>query len=154
MSARPIIRDIRPQDRGDWQHLWEHYLDFYHARLPTHHTELLWRRLLAADDPVCGVVGESNGSVAGIAHFFPHDDTWERAPVCYLQDLFVAPAFRRGGVATALIADIARRCRDRGWARLHWQTLSDNAPARALYDSIAGGANGFVEYELPFSHSQ
>jgi GNAT superfamily N-acetyltransferase len=148
MTTDFLIREARPGDRPAWQDLWQQYLVFYDADLPVDRTEVLWRRIFDPDDPVTCLVAESDGAVVGIAHFFEHPDTWEDRPVCYLEDLFVDESHRRSGIATGLIDELRRRCRENGWPRLYWTTMTDNRRARSVYDAITGGANGHIVYEV------
>jgi GNAT superfamily N-acetyltransferase len=91
------------------------------------------------------IVAEVEGRVVGFAHCVVHENTWETQPVCYLEDLFVAPQARGQGVATALIEWLRNAMRAEGWARLYWMTAADNAQARRVYDRFAQ-ADGFVRY--------
>ena len=50
--------------------------------------------------------------------------------------LYLRPAFRRRGIAHALLAHLAARCLEKGWARLQWSVLDWNAPAIAFYKSL------------------
>lgn len=52
----------------------------------------------------------------------------------YLDFLAVDPAARRSGVASALLADVARRAARGGAARMFLIVLERNAPARRLYE--------------------
>jgi GNAT superfamily N-acetyltransferase len=58
----------------------------------------------------------------------------------YLEDLFVAPDARGLGAGKALLAGLARRCRDEGLPRLDWAVLDWNAPSIAFYDSLGAEA--------------
>jgi len=49
-------------------------------------------------------------------------------------------------VARALIERVAQAARERGASRLYWQTKTDNARARALYDTLAQH-RGFIRYD-------
>ena len=95
------------------------------------------------------IVAERGGRVIGIANYLLHENTSTLDPVCYLQDLFVDPDERGGGVGGALIDWLAEECRRKGWARLYWSTRHDNRAARALYDKY-GPESGFVRYVLRF----
>lgn len=148
MTASSTIRAVTAGDRGDWQRLWEAYLDFYETSLPTSRTELLWSRILDSDDPIEALLAEVDGDVIGLVHFLPHPNTWEESPVCYLQDLYVDDARRGRGVGEQLIRAVRRRALEKGWASVYWQTAEDNATARRLYDKLTGGASGFVVYDL------
>lgn len=51
----------------------------------------------------------------------------------YLQHLLVVPAFRRQGLANALLEEALRRLRDQGVHKSHVFVLSDSAPALAFW---------------------
>ena len=55
----------------------------------------------------------------------------------FLDDLFVDPGFRGGGVADRLIAAVAALGRKRGWTVIRWLTADDNYRARGVYDRHA-----------------
>jgi GNAT superfamily N-acetyltransferase len=70
--------------------------------------------------------------------------------VCYLQDLYVEPGQRAGGVGRQLIDWLVAEARRQGWSRLYWNTKDDNYRARGLYDQYTP-QSGFLRYviELP-----
>jgi len=145
------IRIPTVDDFSEWKALWESYLVFYQTKLPQENTRVLWQRIL---DPQhrfqCLVALESQDRerLAGLVHFFPHEDTWKVHPVCYLQDLFVRPELRRAGYGRALIEAVVGEAKHRGWTSVDWQTKHDNATARKLYDALTGGTDGFVTYRM------
>ncbi len=148
------IRPATNNDRDQWGGLWQGYLRFYRADLPEDHSNLLWRRILDPEDEIeCRVACDGEHRLLGLVHFFPHAHTWTRAPVCYLNDLFVEPDIRGGGIGAALIEAVVERARERGWNEVYWQTHQDNAVARGLYDKITGGTDGFVIYSIDVSAS-
>jgi len=57
-------------------------------------------------------------------------------PILRVQDLFVVPEHRRGGVAEALLRCALEVARERGANRLHLETDTDNAAARSLYEKV------------------
>ena len=142
------IRAATKTDYPAWKDLWEQYLVFYETELPPEHTDRLWQKLLDAGDPAECLVAEVNATVAGIVQFFPHTDLWEDQPACYLSDLYVDPSWRGRGIGAALIGAVESRSRDRGWAYVYWQTAEHNHQARGMYDTLTGGASGFIIYEL------
>jgi GNAT superfamily N-acetyltransferase len=141
----PLIRSALPADEPTWHQLWRSYCDFYDTHLPDEVTRRTWTRILDPDSAVMCIVAEVGGQVCGFAHCVVHENTWETQPVCYLEDLFVAPAARGAGVGQALIEWLRNAMRAEGWARLYWMTQADNAQARRLYDRFAQ-ADGFVRY--------
>ena len=85
------------------------------------------------------------GQVVGFANCVVHENTWELQAVCYLEDLYVAPAARGQGAGRALIEWLRNAMRAEGWARLYWMTHKDNVMARDLYDQFTQ-ADDFVRY--------
>jgi GNAT superfamily N-acetyltransferase len=146
-----VVNAITPQDRGRWAELWRGYLEFYGTTLQPEIYEHTWRRLMAEAGPIRGLGARLGGATAplvGIAHYLFHPHAWTVGEVCYLQDLFVDPTARRGGVGRQLIVSVATAARDRGCHRFYWTTKEDNANARSLYDRIAR-FNGFIRYDYP-----
>ena len=147
------IRKPTIDDYSEWKTLWGSYLVFYKSKLPQEVTTSLWQRIL---DPqhifqcLLAVEPHHQGELVGLVHFFPHEDTWELRPVCYLQDLFVKPEFRCSGYGRTLIHAVVGEAKYRKWASVYWQTKHDNMTARKLYDALTGGTEGFVTYRMLF----
>ncbi len=54
----------------------------------------------------------------------------------YLEDLSVLPAFRRRGVARALLKEVSRLAVERGYPSVYWLMMAWNDGARRLYDEV------------------
>jgi GNAT superfamily N-acetyltransferase len=140
-TISPLLMDDRPR----WTELWTAYLTFYKTTLPPEQFEHTWAGLM--DGRLHGHgARDASDRLIGITHFLFHESSWTRAPVCYLQDLFVDPAVRGSGAGRALIESVAHSAKAAGSTRLYWQTQSDNATARALYDKLAVN-RGFIRYD-------
>lgn len=150
LKTMPImVRDLATTDKESWLTLWRGYIAFYEANVPEAVTEATWRRLLDPASPMFSLVAEQRkGEVIGIVNCVLHLNTWATRQVCYLEDLFVAPAARGKGAARALIEAVAERMRTENWFRVYWMTKFDNATARTLYDKIAPVTN-WVRYDIP-----
>lgn len=147
-QARPLIRPIEARDEAAWRHLWDGYCRFYEVSLDAATTEHTWRRILDPASPVAAIVAELPGrGVIGIANYIVHENTWERDPVCYLEDLFVDPAERAAGIGEALIDWLVTALPERGWSRLYWLTKENNYRARGLYDKYTP-RDPFVRYTV------
>jgi GNAT superfamily N-acetyltransferase len=81
---------------------------------------------------------EWNGEAVGFALWFLNFSTFSGRAGIYLEDLFVRPAFRGRGIGKALMAHLARRCVENGWARLQWSVLDWNTPSIEFYKSLGG----------------
>jgi GNAT superfamily N-acetyltransferase len=144
-----VITRFAEADRGRWAELWRGYLRFYETALPDEIYAHTWQRLLAPEGPIHGLGARLDGTQAplvGIVHYLFHAHAWSPKEVCYLQDLFVDPAARRGGIGQKLIEAVAAMARERDCLRLYWTTKEDNATARSLYNRIAR-FNGFIRYD-------
>jgi GNAT superfamily N-acetyltransferase len=144
-----VIRPLRPDERADWEPLWNGYLSFYETSLPKEITDVTWRRLHDAGEPMFALGANAEGRLVGIAHYLFHRSCWTIGNYCYLQDLFVAPDARGIGAGRALIAAVEKAARDAGASRLYWLTKEDNMSARALYDKVAD-RSGFIQYRKLF----
>lgn len=145
--TRIAIRDPMPADELRWRELWEEYYRFYETAVPEEVIAATWRRMLDPASSIHGRLAEADGEVAGFSICVLHEGTWTLGPVCYLEDLFVDPARRGGGIGHALIHDLLSLGRMRGWSRLYWHTRAGNAAARRLYDRF-GAADDFVRYRI------
>jgi GNAT superfamily N-acetyltransferase len=146
-SGPLVIRDPAPDDEGAWRRLWAGYCAFYETEVPEAVTAGTWARMLTPGSPLFGRIAEWKGEVAGFTISILHQGSWTLSPVCYLEDLFVAPKARGHGIGRVLIADLLARAKERGWSRLYWHTREGNSPARRLYDEFAV-ADDFVRYRV------
>jgi GNAT superfamily N-acetyltransferase len=151
-SGGVVVREVRREDRAVWQVLWDGYNAFYgrhgDTALPGHVTEATWERFFDPAEPVHALVATLDGAIVGLTHHLYHRTTVDVADTCYLQDLFTDERARGRGVARALIAEVARRAKERGSSRVYWMTHETNATAMVLYDQVAD-RSGFLVYRLP-----
>ena len=145
---RPTIRDPAATDETVWRSLWSQYNAFYETNIPEAVTARTWERILDPASPIFARLAILDGKAVGFAVCVLHDSTWTIAPVCYLEDLFVAPEFRGRGCGRLLIQDVVDRAKAKGCARLYWHTRANN-PARRLYNEFAD-ADDFVRYRRAF----
>jgi GNAT superfamily N-acetyltransferase len=142
-----IIRAPGEADEQAWRQLWAGYCAFYGTALPEEVTRETWRRILQRGNSMFCRIAAASGVVAGFAISVVHPGSWTVAPVCYLEDLFVAPGARGQGIGRALIEDVIALGKASGWSRLYWHTREGNQTARRLYDRFAQ-ADDFVRYRV------
>ena len=140
-----IIRDLRAEDRPQWNDLWRGYLDFYESELAPEVSDVTFARLLDPSEPMFCLVAEDGGALLGLVHCVLHRGTWSVENFCYLEDLFTAPAARKRGVGRALIEAVYARADELNCSRVYWLTHESNAAGRSLYDQVARNL-GFIHY--------
>ncbi len=141
------IRHLEAADRAGWEPLFRGYIEFYKSSLTDDVIEETWQRLLS-DDPqfhigLCAVSGD--GELVGIAHILFHRSTWTKTHYCYLEDLFVQPDLRAGGIGRRLIEAVYAEADKRECTRTYWATQEFNYRARGLYDQVAT-KSPFLQY--------
>ena len=82
------------------------------------------------------LIAEHDGAPAGFALFFHNFSTFLGKPGIYLEDLYVKPAFRGGGIGKKLLVRLASLAKGRGCGRLTWWVLDWNEPAIGFYRSV------------------
>jgi GNAT superfamily N-acetyltransferase len=99
-------------------------------------TEQLHAALFGPQPALYGLVGVQDGEVAGFALYFLNFSTWAGVHGIYLEDLYVLPSGRGGGLGRALLAELARIAVTRGYARVEWSVLDWNDPAIGFYNAL------------------
>ena len=79
------------------------------------------------------LVARRGAGMVGFVQLYPMFSSVRLARTWILNDLYVLPTNRRGGVARALMDAAADFARADGAAGISLETTRDNAPARALY---------------------
>jgi ribosomal protein S18 acetylase RimI-like enzyme len=83
------------------------------------------------------------GQCAAVIHRHP-----DKRTELYVDEVGVAPGFRRRGLARRLLDEMLALGRAAGCAEAWVGTEPDNRPARALYESRGAAAEPFVMYVL------
>ncbi len=127
------IDPINSADFDEWQVLWD---GNNQGNRDSDVTAQTWLRLLDPQSPVKGLVARQQAKMIGLVHYILHPVTGHLRPVCYMQDLYVAPAARSQGVGRALVEQLAALGQQEQWARLYWLAESKNKAAQALYKTL------------------
>lgn len=126
------------------------YCDFYEVSPPD--SGLLEMAAALIADPEQGSMfvaeDEASGELIGFAALGWKWASTRGARIGVMEDLYVAEAARGKGVADALIAACAERCRERGAPVLEWVTAPDNHRAQKVYARTGADADEWLEYEL------
>ena len=147
MNLPVAIRPFAKEDYREWLPLWDAN---NMGRGNPEVSASTWSRIITPDNPVGGLGAWSNGTLAGICHFIIHPTTGCIEPVCYMQDLFVSPDFRRHGIARAMVEKLEVLGHNKGWKRIYWLADSGNEAAANLYRNI-GMKLDFTFHVLPLA---
>ena len=89
------------------------------------------------------VIEDGNGGLAGHALWYRTFSTFLGKSGIWLEDLYVRPAHRRRGLASALLAHL----REQTDGRLEWEVLEWNSPAVDFYQRLgARPMAGWTKY--------
>jgi len=128
------IRKARPGDEADILRLIRALAEYEHALDAVKATEEALAGHLFCEHPrVFAHVAEIDGVVVGIAVWFLNFSTWTGRHGIFLEDLFVDPAVRGGGVAKTLFRALAEEAKARDCPRIDWQVLDWNDLAKDFY---------------------
>ena len=86
--------------------------------------------------------GEIVGQVAAVVHRHPD----QRPVELYVDEVAVAPAFRRKGIARLMLDEVFELGRELGCAEAWLGTEGDNTAATTLYESRGSEPEPFVMY--------
>jgi GNAT superfamily N-acetyltransferase len=92
------------------------------------------------------ILAERAGQAVGFALYFFTFSTFTGRPTLYLEDLFVVPEERRGGIGSRLLSRLAQIAVERRCGRMEWSVLDWNTPARDLYFKL--GAKAMEEWTV------
>ena len=144
------IVPLTPADFDEWLPLWRGYQTFYKVEISDETTAKTFARLTGGKEPMGAFLArDDSGRAIGVVHWIMHRSCWTTGDYCYLQDLFVAPDIRGGGVGRKLIEAVYDIARKHECARVWWLTHETTAQAMILYDKVAT-KSGFVQYVKRF----
>lgn len=149
-SHESEIRDAVPGDAEELLPLMRAYCEFYEAEPSDDGLLELARTLCVSPEQGALLIARriADGRPTGFVSLCWKWSSLQGARIGVMEDLFVDPVARGTGLADALIAACAERCRQSGMPTLHWFTAPDNHRAQAVYNRVGGTSEPLLEYEL------
>jgi GNAT superfamily N-acetyltransferase len=82
------------------------------------------------------LIVESDGEAIGYAIFYTTFSTFECRSGIWMEDVYVRPEHRRGGIGLRIMEHLAALALERGHVRLEWCALAWNEPALNFYAKL------------------
>ncbi len=147
-----MITRVGVADLDDLLPLMRGYCDFYEVSPSDGALRALALTLIERPD-TSGVqlIAREHGEAVGFATIFWSYSTLAARAIGVMNDLYVAPAARGGGLGAELISACEAECAARGVEILEWETAPSNARAQAVYDRLNAVRSEWVTYTLAVS---
>ena len=148
MNNSPVtIRDIKLEDRNEWEILFQSYADFYQVEINDNIINAVWEWLYASEHELQGLVGEIDNKVIAFAHYRRMPSPLRGKDIGFLDDLYVLPECRGQKIGEQLIKQLKQISIDKKWILIRWITQDNNVRAKKVYDKVSSKTNWDV-YEL------
>jgi ribosomal protein S18 acetylase RimI-like enzyme len=96
------------------------------------------------------LVAVARTEIVAVAVYFFSYSTWTSINGLHLEDLYVATAWRRHGIARALVKALTRVAQRAGCRCFQWLVLRSNQEAIRFYESLgAAAADDWLLMQLP-----
>ncbi len=141
------IRRAEPGDESSILRLIKELAEYEQLAHEVSATPALLSEHLFSEGAVAeALLAESGGQAIGLALYFRNFSTFLGRPGLYLEDLYVQASYRGKGIGRALLVELARHARERGYGRMEWSVLDWNQPAIDFYESL--GAEAMSEWTV------
>jgi GNAT superfamily N-acetyltransferase len=80
----------------------------------------------------CFVAEHKKSGIVGMALYYSRYSTW-KGPTLHLEDLYVKPKFRKGGLGKELFDKVVDEAAKQNVGRMEWTVLEWNEPALNFY---------------------
>jgi ribosomal protein S18 acetylase RimI-like enzyme len=127
--------------------LFAAYLRFYQVDRSVSAVRAFLVERLSRGDSTLLVGRDATGAALGFVQLYPYFASLALRPAWLLSDLYVAPAARRRGVATALMNAARAQAEASGVCGLQLETGKGNLEAQALYERL-----GYVRDEVFYTY--
>lgn len=139
------VRFARPDDAKQILQFIRELAAFQnHLDAVTLTADTVFAQLESGSPPFECLIAEQDGSAVGFAVFFKTYSTWTGQQGLYLEDLYVSPAARSGGVGKGLFLRLAEIVKERGYGRMDWFVANWNEQASRFYQTL--GAQPLIEW--------
>ena len=145
MANYRITRDVA-QYKAEWDVLYAAYAEYYKVEQNQEMRNRTWGWIMEGRIN-CLMALDEAGKPVGFAHIREFLRPLSSTVAGYLDDLFVDPNVRGGGVVNLLFGAAKALGQEKNWSVIRWIPRDDNYRARSVYDRVATRTN-WVTYDL------
>ena len=132
-----MIRQIKPEDKKDWEKLYRGYADFYKVEMNDEILATVWKWLFDQKHEVSGLVYEEKSKVIALAHYRKMPSPLRGKYIGFLDDLFVDPEHRGKKIGEKILSELKDISEKNEWGLIRWITRNENERAKSLYDKVS-----------------
>lgn len=144
ISIAPLVE----RDFFAWYSLFAEYAASAGVPVTDESVMRVWTAL-QSDRAYGAIAKDSAGTTVGLAHALVFERLTSGETGYVVEDVYVAPASRRQGVATSLVEHVRSHAEAERRGTLRWVTRPDDAAAAALQHRFATAAGDWVLSEMP-----
>lgn len=127
------IREANHSDLERLAVLFDAYRIFYDQNSNVTEAERFLEERLNSSDSVIYIATDNSSCIAGFVQLYPLFSSVRMKPLWLLNDLFIAPLYRRKGISAMLLDQAKELCKATGAAGLFLETSKSNVLANQLY---------------------
>lgn len=132
------VSALSPNDREQWEQLYQGYADFYGMPMDQQILDRIWGWIFDPNERFFALIAkEERGFGVGLMHYREMPSPLRGAKVGFLDDLFINPDCRGNGVVDLMFQRLNEEAQAQGWPFVRWITAEDNYRGRAVYDRLA-----------------
>ena len=142
-----MIRSIKPQDKEQWQKLYNAYAQSSNTKVNDKDLNTVWEWLVDDNHAFECLVYVVEDKLVAFAHYMKMPRALSGKDIGFLDDLFVDTEHRGKRIGEKLLARLKQIAEDSDWDFVRWISRQSNTSANKLYQRIAEKTNWDL-YEL------
>ena len=130
------IRETRKEDVGLILSLIKEIANYENMVEDVIATEESLTKSIFIDKKAEVIIGELNGEPIGYALYFFNYSTFIGRAGLYLEDIYIKPEFRAGGIGKEIFKLLGKIAKENGCKRMEWTCLNWNKSSIKFYESL------------------
>ncbi len=144
-----IVSALSINDRKGWEKLYCEYAEFYQVPMNQEILDTVWSWIFDEHNKFYALMAKDDaGKCLGLMHYRAMPSPLRGKLVGFLDDLYVKPEVRGGGVVDALYKALSDAASENGWPFVRWITADNNYRGRSVYDKLSEKTQ-WLTYQMP-----